>query len=85
MGRQCTTNTVHCRDGVLLFLTQEIVDRWSELYEDLLNPTETPSFVAAESGDLRCDSSVSGVEVTEVVKKVLGRTVDSKGTIRFLS
>ncbi|TWW68801.1 hypothetical protein D4764_19G0005990 [Takifugu flavidus] len=42
-GKQCTVNTVYSGDGVLLTSTRDVVDRWKEYFEDLLNPTNTPS------------------------------------------
>ncbi|TWW52971.1 hypothetical protein D4764_0013940, partial [Takifugu flavidus] len=44
-GKQCTVNTVYSGDGVLLTSTRDVVDRWKEYFEDLLNPTNTPSRV----------------------------------------
>ncbi|TWW53254.1 hypothetical protein D4764_0018210 [Takifugu flavidus] len=37
-GKQCTVNTVYSGDGVLLTSTWDVVDRWKEYFEDLLNP-----------------------------------------------
>ncbi|TWW59397.1 hypothetical protein D4764_06G0009270 [Takifugu flavidus] len=37
--KQCTVNTVYSGDGVLLTSTKDVVDRWKEYFEDLLNPT----------------------------------------------
>ncbi|TWW60624.1 R2 Retrovirus-related Pol polyprotein from type I retrotransposable element [Takifugu flavidus] len=42
-GKQCTVNTVYSGDGVLLTSTRDVVDRWKEYFEDLLNPTNTLS------------------------------------------
>ncbi|XP_061646121.1 uncharacterized protein LOC133485831 [Phyllopteryx taeniolatus] len=61
-GKQCTANTVCSGDGAPLTSTRDVVSRWGEYFEDLLNSTDTPSHEEAESG-------VS--EVTEVVKKLL--------------
>ncbi|XP_057694822.1 uncharacterized protein LOC130917441 [Corythoichthys intestinalis] len=71
-GKQCTINTVYSEDGVLLTSTRDVVSRWGEYFEALLNSTDTPSFEEAESGDSEVGSSISGVEVTEVVGKLLG-------------
>lgn len=46
-----------------------------EYLEDLFNPTSTPSCLEAEFGDFGMDSPISGADVTEVVKKLLGSTV----------
>ncbi len=59
-------------DGALLTSTRDVVDRWKEYFEDLLNPTDTPSFEEAGPGNPGVDSSISGAEVAEVVKKLLG-------------
>lgn len=52
MGKQCTTNIVHCGDSVLLITTPDIMDWWSEYYESLFNSPGTPYFVEAECGKL---------------------------------
>ncbi|TWW56094.1 hypothetical protein D4764_08G0000810 [Takifugu flavidus] len=71
-GKQCTVNTVYSGDGVLLTSTRDVVDRWKEYFEDLLNPTNTPSSEEVGPGDLEMGSHISGAEVAEVVKKLLG-------------
>uniref|UniRef100_A0A8C6KY55 Reverse transcriptase domain-containing protein n=1 Tax=Nothobranchius furzeri TaxID=105023 RepID=A0A8C6KY55_NOTFU len=69
--KQCATNSIYSGDSVLLTSTQDVVDRWAEYFEDLLNPTDTSSSEEAESGDFGLASQISGAEVTEVVKKLL--------------
>ncbi|TWW81779.1 hypothetical protein D4764_01G0015940 [Takifugu flavidus] len=59
-------------DGVLLTSTRDVVDWWKEYFEDLLNPTNAPSSEEAGPGDLGIGSHISGAEVAEVVKKLLG-------------
>ena len=71
-GRQCIVNTVYGGGGALLNSTQDIVDRWKEYFEDLLNPTDTPSGKEAGPGDSGVGSPISGAEVAEVVRKLLG-------------
>ncbi|TWW74447.1 R2DM Retrovirus-related Pol polyprotein from type II retrotransposable element [Takifugu flavidus] len=44
----------------------------TEYFEDLLNPTNTPSSEEVGPGDLEMGSHISGAEVAEVVKKLLG-------------
>ena len=39
-GKQCIVNTVYVGDGALLTSTWDIVDRWKEYFENLLNPTD---------------------------------------------
>ena len=54
-----------------LDLNWDIVARWKEYLEDLLNPTDTPSIVEAEAGDSEDDSFMTKAEVTQVVRKRL--------------
>ena len=71
-GKQCIINTVYGGDGALLTSTRDVVDRWKEYFEDLLNPTHTPSGKEAGPGDSGMGSPISGAEVAEVVRKLLG-------------
>ena len=71
-GTQCAVNTVYGGDGALLTSTRDVVDRWKEYFKDLLNPTNTPSGKEAGPGDSGVGSPISGAEVAEVVKKLLG-------------
>ena len=64
-GKQCIVNTVYGGDSALLTSTRNVVDRWKEYLEDLLNPTDRP-------GDSGVGSPISGAEVAEVVRKLLG-------------
>ena len=50
-GKQSSTNTVYSGGGELLTSTGDIVGRWKEYFENLLNPTDTPSIEEAEAGD----------------------------------
>uniref|UniRef100_A0AAQ6IH68 Reverse transcriptase domain-containing protein n=1 Tax=Anabas testudineus TaxID=64144 RepID=A0AAQ6IH68_ANATE len=61
---------------------RDIVGRWKEYFEDLLNPVYTPSVEEAEAGDLEVDSSISLVEVTEVVSKLLNGKAPGVDEIR---
>ncbi|KAK0138802.1 putative RNA-directed DNA polymerase from transposon X-element [Merluccius polli] len=70
-GKQCIVNTVYGGDGALLTSTRDVVDRWKEYFEDLLNPTDTPSGKEAGPGDSGVGSPISGAEVAEVVRKLL--------------
>ncbi|TWW57321.1 R2DM Retrovirus-related Pol polyprotein from type II retrotransposable element [Takifugu flavidus] len=81
-GKQCTVNTVYSGDGVLLTSTRDVVDRWKEYFEDLLNPTNTPSSEEVGPGDLEMGSCISGAEVAEVVKKLLGGKAPGVDEIR---
>ncbi|TWW76582.1 hypothetical protein D4764_13G0012440 [Takifugu flavidus] len=81
-GKQCTVNTVYSGDGVLLTSTRDVVDWWKEYFEDLLNPTNTPSSEEVGPGDLGIGSHISGAEVAEVVKKLLGGKAPGVDEIR---
>ncbi|TWW81631.1 hypothetical protein D4764_01G0014460 [Takifugu flavidus] len=81
-GKQCTVNAVYSGDGVLLTSTRDVVDRWKEYFEDLLNPTNTPSNEEAGPGDLWIGSHIYGAEVAEVVKKLLGGKAPGVNEIR---
>uniref|UniRef100_A0AAR2JQZ9 Reverse transcriptase domain-containing protein n=1 Tax=Pygocentrus nattereri TaxID=42514 RepID=A0AAR2JQZ9_PYGNA len=71
-GKQCATSTVYSGDGVLLTSTEDVIGRWKEYFEDLLNPTDTFSSEEAESGDMGIGLSITEAEVAKVVKKLLG-------------
>ncbi|KAK0134955.1 Transposon TX1 uncharacterized protein [Merluccius polli] len=71
-GKQCIVNTVYGGDGALLTSTRDIVDRWKEYFEDLLNPTDMPSCKETGPGNSGVGSPISGAEVAEVVRKLLG-------------
>ena len=81
-GKRCTVNTVYSGDGALLTSTRDIVNRWKEYFEDLLNPTDTSSDSEAGPGVSGVDSPISGVEVAEVVKKLLGGRAPGVDEIR---
>ncbi|KAK3519760.1 hypothetical protein QTP70_003905 [Hemibagrus guttatus] len=50
-GKQLSANTVYSGGGELLASTGDIVGWWKEYFEDLLNPTDTPSVEEAEAED----------------------------------
>ena len=60
------------RDGELLTRTGNIVERWKEHFEDLLNPAITSTVNEAEPEDSGEFSPISLAEVAEVVKKLPG-------------
>ena len=70
-GKQCIVNTVYGGDGALLTSNRDVVDRWKEYFEDLLNPTDTASGKEAGPGASSVGSPFSGAEVAEVVRKLL--------------
>ncbi|KAI3362891.1 hypothetical protein L3Q82_001666 [Scortum barcoo] len=57
----------YCAGGELLTSTGDIVGRWKKYFEELLNPTNTPSTEEVEAED-----SITQAEVTEIVHKLLG-------------
>ena len=69
-------------DGALLTSTRDVVDRWKEYFEDLLNPTNTPSGKEAGPGDSGVGSPISGAEVAEVVRKLLGGRAPGMDEVR---
>ncbi|KAK3548428.1 hypothetical protein QTP70_012986 [Hemibagrus guttatus] len=71
-GKQLSANTVYGGGGELLVSTGDIVGRWKEYFEDLLNPTDTPSVEEPEAEDSEIDSFITQAEVTEVVQQLLG-------------
>ena len=82
-GKQCSVSTVYSAGGTLLTSTVDVVDRWREYFEDLLNPTNTPSSVGeAGPGEPVADSPITGVEVAEVVKKLHGGRAPGVDEIR---
>ncbi|KAK3527104.1 hypothetical protein QTP86_010820 [Hemibagrus guttatus] len=71
-GKQLSANTVYSGGGELLASTGDIVGRWKEYFEDLLNPTDTPSVEEPEAEDSEVDSFITQAEVNEVVQQLLG-------------
>ncbi|KAK3535605.1 hypothetical protein QTP70_017246, partial [Hemibagrus guttatus] len=65
-GKQLSANTVYSGGGELLASTEDIVGRWKEYFEDLLNPTDTPSVEEPETEDSEVDSFITQAEVTEL-------------------
>ncbi|KAK3541996.1 hypothetical protein QTP86_009836 [Hemibagrus guttatus] len=70
-GKQLSANTVYSGGGELLASTGDIVGRWKEYFEDLLNPTDTPSVEEPEAENSEVDSFITQAEVTEVVQQLL--------------
>lgn len=62
--------------------TGDIVGRWKEYFEDLLNPTNTSSSEEAEAKGSEVDLSITQAEVTEVVQKLLGGKAPGVDEIR---
>ncbi|KAK3510916.1 hypothetical protein QTP70_025542 [Hemibagrus guttatus] len=68
--------------GELLASTGDIVGRWKEYFEGLLNPTDTPSVEEPEAEDSEVDSFITQAEVTEVVQQLLGGKAPGVDEIR---
>ncbi|KAK3516029.1 hypothetical protein QTP70_001869 [Hemibagrus guttatus] len=81
-GKQLSANTVYGEGGELLVSTGDIVGRWKEYFEDLLNPTDTPSVEEPEAQDSEVDSFITQAEVTEVVQQLLGGKAPGVDEIR---
>lgn len=70
-GKQGLSQAVFSRGGELLTRTGDIVGRWKEHFEELLNPNNTSSVEEAEPEDSGESAPISLAEVAEVVKKLL--------------
>ncbi len=81
-GKQCPINAVYSEGGRLLTSIGDVVGRWKEYFEDLLNPAVTSSIEEAEAGGSEEASSITRAEVTEVVKKLLGGKAPGVDEIR---
>ena len=68
---KCTVNTVNSGDGVLLTSIKDVVDRWRDCFEDLLNLTNARVGEKARPRAPGMGSLISGVEVAKDVKKLL--------------
>ncbi|KAK3509580.1 hypothetical protein QTP70_006449 [Hemibagrus guttatus] len=81
-GKWLSANTVYSGGGELLASTGDIVGRWKEYFEDLLNPTDMPSVEEPEAEDSEVDSFITQAEVTEVVQQLLGGKAPGVDEIR---
>ncbi|KAK3552059.1 hypothetical protein QTP70_031765 [Hemibagrus guttatus] len=77
-GKQLSANTIYSGGGELLAPTGDIVGWWKEYFEDLLNPTDTPSVQESEAEDSEIDSSITPAEVTEVGGEFLPQVEELK-------
>lgn len=89
-GKQCSAHTVYRGSGQLFTSTGELVRRWTQYLEDLLNPYVMSSAEGAEKGDSEVNLSITLAEVTEVVGQLLGgkvwlwlRSLDVQGLSRL--
>uniref|UniRef100_A0AAV2JJP1 Endonuclease/exonuclease/phosphatase domain-containing protein n=1 Tax=Knipowitschia caucasica TaxID=637954 RepID=A0AAV2JJP1_KNICA len=81
-GKQFFANTVYGAGGGLLTSTGDIVGRWKEYFEILLNPPVTSSVTEAEAEDIGADTSISLAEVTKVVGSLHGGKAPGVDEIR---
>uniref|UniRef100_A0AAV2MQG6 ribonuclease H n=1 Tax=Knipowitschia caucasica TaxID=637954 RepID=A0AAV2MQG6_KNICA len=81
-GKQFFANTVYGAGGGLLTSTGDIVGRWKEYFEVLLNPPATSSVQEAEAEDVGADTSISLAEVTKVVGSLHGGKAPGVDEIR---
>ncbi|KAK3517211.1 hypothetical protein QTP70_001131 [Hemibagrus guttatus] len=81
-GKQLSANIVYSGGGELLASTGDIVRRWKEYFEDLLNPTDTLSVEEPDTEDSEVDSSITQAEVTEVVQQLLSGKAPGVDEIR---
>ncbi|KAK3567642.1 hypothetical protein QTP86_020413, partial [Hemibagrus guttatus] len=75
-------DTVYSGGGELLASTGDIVGRWKEYFEDLLNPTDTRTVEEPEAEDSEVDSFITQAEVTEVVQQLPGGKAPGVDEIR---
>lgn len=69
-GRRQLAHTVYSGGGELLTSTGDIVGRWKEYFEELLNPTNMYSSEETGTGVSGAGRPISGAEVAEVVKQL---------------
>ena len=69
-GKQGLAQAVFSRGGELLTQTEDIVGRWKEHFEELLNPANTPSGEEAESEASGEAPAIYLAEVAEIVKQL---------------
>ncbi|KAK3535777.1 hypothetical protein QTP70_021095, partial [Hemibagrus guttatus] len=74
--------SLSCGGGELLASNGDIVKRWKEYFEDLLNPTDTPSVEEPEAEDSEVDSFITQAEATEVVQQLLSGEAPGVDEIR---
>ena len=58
------------------------MSRWGDYFEDLLNPTDMSSDEEAESESSEMGPPISGADVAEVVKKLLGGRAPGVNEVR---
>ena len=81
-GKQGLPQAVLSRGGELLTRTGDIVGRWKEHFEELLNPANMSLGEGAAPEDFGVFAPISLAEVTKVVKKLLGGKAPGVDEIR---
>ena len=81
-GKQFATDTVYGAGGELLTSTGQVVRRWKEYFEDLLNPVVLSSVEEAEMADSGGGPPITRAEVSEAVRKLLGGKAPGVDEIR---
>ena len=81
-GKQGLAQAVLSRGGELLTQTEDIVGRWKEHFEELLNPANTSSGEEAESEASGEAPPISLAEVAEVVKQLFSGKAPGVDEIR---
>ncbi|KAK3507545.1 hypothetical protein QTP70_028447, partial [Hemibagrus guttatus] len=87
--KQLFANTVYGGGGELLVSTGDIVGRWKEYFEDLLNPTDTPSVEEPEAENsesldvvglswLTCLCNIAGITLLSLPGKVYSRVLEKR-------
>ena len=70
-GRSCLAQAVVSRSGDSLTSNEDVIERWGEHFEELLNPRGMPPLQESEWEASGVSAFISLVEVTKVVKKLL--------------
>ena len=81
-GKQGLAQAVLSRGGELLTQTEDIVGRWKEHFEELLNPANTSSGEEAESEASGEAPPISLAEVAKVVKQLFNGKAPGVDEIR---
>ncbi|KAJ8014446.1 hypothetical protein DPEC_G00040310 [Dallia pectoralis] len=69
-GKRGTIQAVYSKNGTLLTSTDDVIGWWKEHFEELLNPTFTPSSTEAE---LEADGGSSSVSLREIAEVAMVR------------
>lgn len=81
-GKQFSANTLYSAGRDLLTCTENIVGRWKEHFEELLNSIVTPFTEEVETGDSEENSAITLAKVSHVVIELFGGRVSEVDKIR---